>query len=327
MFYEIKVGGSGLRRDKEHPDRNYNPNRMIPVGKVWEILDDCKEMGVAGIQATGGGEPTVHPAFFDIIAGISDRGMKASYVTNGVTIGRKWKKLTDEQREAMVTASWARISLDAATPKTYCKIRNVDETHFAYATSAVKMLREHRDKLGTKLVIGVGFVVTPDNWHEAYNACELVKKLGADNIRISAQFSTKDEHLFGPFHHRCAAICQAAVRAFSDEKFQVYNRFGEKLDDLRLKRPDYDLCGYQMFTTYIGGDLNVYRCCVTSYNPHGLIGSLKEQRFRDLWMTQARQDDMQKFKASSCDRCQFNTPNRIIDYIIRAEDPEHSEFV
>ena len=43
-----------------------NPKRMIETSKVFEILDDCQEMGVGAIQVTGGGEPTVHPDHIDI---------------------------------------------------------------------------------------------------------------------------------------------------------------------------------------------------------------------------------------------------------------------
>lgn len=50
-----------------HIDGNYNPNRMIPLDKVLEILDDCVEMGVRAIQLTGGGEPTVHPHFDKVV--------------------------------------------------------------------------------------------------------------------------------------------------------------------------------------------------------------------------------------------------------------------
>src|SRR3990167_8685596 len=35
---------------------NNNPNRMIPLEKVKEIVDDCAAMGVKAIQLTGGGE-------------------------------------------------------------------------------------------------------------------------------------------------------------------------------------------------------------------------------------------------------------------------------
>jgi MoaA/NifB/PqqE/SkfB family radical SAM enzyme len=175
-------------------------------------------------------------------------------------------------------------------------------------------------------VIGVGFVVTPDNWREVLDAARLAQDLGADNVRISAQFSTDDEALFAGFHAECAILCREAEQ-LNNDNFTVINRFSEKIDDLKQKAPDYDGCGYQLLTTYIGADLNVYRCCVLAYNERGIVGSLKEQRLRDLWMSQARVDAMLDFDARGCDRCQFNTINRGLEYMLREDDPKHSEFV
>lgn len=331
LFYEIKPqtnGNGGLRRDTDHPERNYNPNRMIPVEKVLEILDDCQEMGVSGIQLTGGGEPTVHPHFMNIAAvTVVEHKLALALVSNGVQIG---KRLHRDPRfnELFSRVAWTRISIDAGYAETYAKIRNVGFDHFEAAWEAVRELRRASDlsNLPRKPVVGVGFVVTPDNWMEVGEAARLAKEAGAHNIRISAQFSTQDEALFLGFHLECAMLCRTADRLFTDDTFKVYNRFSEKLDDLKQKRPDYDRCGYQKVTTYVGGDLNVYRCCVTAYNPSGLVGSLKEQRFKDLWMSQVRADDMEAFNARACDRCQFNGINRFLDYALRSEEPQHREF-
>lgn len=313
LFYVREDGKKGLRYE-EHPDRNYNPNRMIPYEKVLEILDDCVDLDVRGIQFTGGGEPTVHPRFADVVRATVDRGLKWSLVTNGVNLSR----LTS--LAACKTASWVRVSIDAGTSGTYSRMRGVPPHQFNSAWSAVTWLAD----LGVPTV-GVGFVVTPDNWQEALAAAVLAKASGADNIRIGAQFSAEDEGLFAGFHEECAALCREAEK-LSDDTFTVFNRFGEKLEDLRQHSPDYGRCGYQEFTTYIGGDLGLYRCCVYAYHPRGLYGSIKDRRFKDVWLEQGRADAMAGFDARGCERCQFNGINRTLDYVL-APGADHSEFV
>ena len=317
LFRVLEPGSKGLRKPG-YEGYNFNPNRMIPYAKVLEILEDCRAMGVEAIQYTGGVEPTVHPDFADIV--YRTEGMAFSLVTNGVNVHRK--KLA----HGLAKASWVRVSLDAATVDTYARMRSVPPWQFADACAAIRSLRNERDKQGTKCVIGVGFVVNRDNYAEVYSAVSLAKSLGADNIRISAQFSAEDERLFEDFHGTTSSWAKAA-EALTDETFTVFNRFGEKLDDLKQGAPDYETCGYQSFTTYIGADLNIYRCCVLAYNERGVVGSLKEQRFRDLWMSQQRADDMAKFNARACERCQFNNINRVLDYALRSDEPEHAEFV
>lgn len=315
MFYEIKPSGSGLRRDKENPERNYNPGRMIPWDKVVEILDDCKAMGVSGIQLTGGGEPTLHPQWSAAVDYAVASGMRASMVTNGVVIGKRGGPAFDVASQL----DWMRISIDAARPETYCGIRNVPEWHYESAWSAVR-------GMAGRTVLGVGFVVTEQNWREIYDFAKMAKEAGASNVRLGAQFSTEEERRFAGFYDEASALAKKAEELTGDG-FEVVNRFGEKILDLKQRRPEYGLCGYQHETVFIGGDQNVYRCCVTAYNKQGLVGSIKDRSFRDLWMSQERADEMRLFDARSCERCQFNAQNRLLAYAMAEDEPLHSAFV
>lgn len=300
----------------------FDDRRMMTEEKAYEILEDCRDLGVKGIVFQGGGEPTVHYRFREVFSKacsyVSD-GVKAALISNGVRINQ-------ELAEIVVRAAWVRISLDAATEETYCSIRRADKTHWAKAKQAVRNLREQRDKQKTDCVIGVGFVVTPDNWKEAFEAAKLAKELGADNFRISAQFSNEDEKLFEGFHAEAVALCNEAV-ALSCDGFTVYNRFGDRLSDLTLKQPEDALCGYQFFTTYIGADLNVYRCCGYAYSSRGLMGSLKDQRFIDFWKAQERFDEQRNFDGRGCERCQFRKINQTLSYALDPRPQLHEEFV
>lgn len=292
-----------------------NPVRMIPYAKIVEILNDCRDMGVGAIQLTGGGEPSVHPGFTQILEDIHDRGLDLALVSNGV-------RLSASNIEHLARAKWVRISVDAGTPETYCSVRRVSPVHWKQATDNIRKLAEAKQP---GMLLGVGFVVTKDNYLEIVKGTELAKELGADNIRISAVFQNEDSEYFdGAYSDILSQIAEA--RALADDKFTVFDNFGERYSDLRQKAPDYGFCGFQQFTTYIGGDMNVYRCCVTSYNEQGLIGSLKEQSFRQLWESEAKKQNFASFDARSCQRCMFNNKNRVILYAIDP-DPQHVNYV
>lgn len=300
-------------------NQRFDEKRMMPLGKAIEIVEDCQAIGVQAIQFTGGGEPTLHHGFGQVVREVLDRGMKFSLVSNGVRIDSGLAPL-------LVKASWIRISLDAATEETYCSIRKVHKSHWAKATAAVSHLRDARDRGRTGCVLGVGFVVTPENWREVFQAAVLAKALGADNFRISAQFSSEDEKLFEGFHADAAKLC-AEAESLSSDGFTVYNRFGDRLEDLTLKQPEDQLCGYQFFTTYIGADLNVYRCCGYAYNDRGFVGSLANQRFKDFWMSQERFDNQFNFDGRGCERCQFRRQNSALAYVLAPQRQLHEEFV
>lgn len=305
--------------------KNNNPNRMIPYDKVIEVLDDCAAMGVKAIQLTGGGEPTVHPQHRHVMRETLARGMDFSLVTNGVL-------LTAETDELLVKAAWVRVSLDAGTEETYAQIRRSTPGTFLRVLANIQRLARARDAVGSGLTIGVGFVVTPDNWLEVVDATKLARSAGADNIRISAEFNKDDAAHFEKFKEQARILCKQA-RTFATPTFQVFDRFNERVVDMEIGHPGTAFCGYQHFTTYIGGDQNVYRCCNTSYNERGLLGSLKGRRFRDLWESQDKRDNMASFDARGCERCQFRGINRAIDKLLvgvgtPADEPSrHNAFV
>jgi cyclic pyranopterin phosphate synthase len=241
----------------------------------------------------------VHPRFGDVVQAIVERGLQWALVTNGVLAGR-WD---------LSTATWVRVSLDAATPQTYARIRRVPESHFAKACDSI-----------TRLRCGVGFVVTPENWREVVMATQLVKNLGGSNIRIGAQFSTAGQDLYAEIRSAAAEKCRTAAE-LSDDSFTVVNRFNEKLEDLSQGRPSYRRCSYQYFTTYIGADQNLYRCCVYAYNTRGLIASIEGRRLRDVWR-QIASPDFAAFDARGCERCQFNIINQAVNEVLTPDPSE-----
>ena len=303
---------------REDGTADNNPKRFIPYEKCIEILDDCRDMGVKAIQVTGGGEPTAHPRHADVFRAVLDRGLDLALVTNGVL-------LKSETVARLTRAKWVRVSIDAGTAGTYAATRRVPESQFARAWANVRRLAELRDEEGSGLVVGVGFVVTRDNWREVVDATRLARDAGADNVRISAVFQPDDEKYFDGFYSKASNLCRDA-ESLAEGRFRVFNNFGDRIGDLRQHAPDYSFCGYQHFSTYVGGDLNVYRCCVQAYNPRGLVGSIKGQRFRELWESQAKRDGYAAFDARGCERCMFNGKNRTINYAL-AKEPAHVNFV
>lgn len=310
-------------RDEDYPSnqlfgigdgesRNNNPNRMIPEQKVLEILADAHEMGVKAIQFTGGGEPTLHPAFNSFLEFCHDR-LDIGIVSNGV----RW---SDETIRHGRRAMWVRISIDAGTAATYSSIRKVSTRHFDSACETVYKLS------GGGAVVGVGFVVTKENWREIVEGVALAKELGANNVRLSAVFQSEDERYFEGFYEEAAELCRVAKEEYDGDGFTVFNNFGRRLSDLQEKAPDYSLCGFHHLTTYIGGDQNMYRCCVTAYNELGLLGSLKDRRFKEAWFSADVQEKIQTFDARSCPRCMYNEQNRYINYAMQ-DRPAHSNFV
>lgn len=298
---------------------NNNPNRMIPYEKAIEILQDCKDMGVKAIQFTGGGEPTVHPKHKELFQKTLDLGLDLALVTNG-TIMREGTP------EILSHATWVRFSVDAGNEDTYATIREVPKGFFNKTIENIKKVVDFKKKNKTDVIIGVGFVVTRENYKEIYDAVKLFSTFGVDNIRISAVFTPDDFEYHKEIYPVARDLVIKAKNDFERPDFKVFNLFGDRVQDLIDHAPEYEYCGYMHLNTYIGGDLNVYTCCNNAYNLQGLMGSIKNRSFKDFWLSDEKVKKYLEFKANKCARCMFNNKNRFINYLLE-KDPVHVNFV
>lgn len=289
----------------------------IPREKLLEIVADCESMGVKAIEVTGGGEPLCHPNIVEMCQAILDAEIDLGMVSNG----SRW---TPELAHVMRGAKWIRYSIDAGCAATYSTIRKVPATTYDKVRDAVRLQRSKRGN-GADPIIGVGFVVTRDNWQEVVDAAARAKADGADNIRISAVFQNEEARYFDAFGVEAAALCREA-ESLNDGSFRVFNLFTDRVHDLIEGKPDYSYCGFQHFCTYIGADQQVYRCCVVAYNHIGLLGSIANQRFSELWQSPQVAGLLNNFDARQCPRCMFNNKNRTIQYAVDSA-PRHVNFM
>lgn len=296
---------------------NHNPNRMIPTAKAKELLADFVSMGVKAVQFTGGGEPTVHPQHIELFSYAQELGLETALVTNGSILRVGWQPIYTKMK-------WIRVSIDAGSPETYAKVRRVKPEMYEKALNHVADIAQAIKMADSDCVLGCGYVITPENWEEIARGVAGIAVNGAHNVRLTAMFSKDFDK---PYEGIDEAIRYAIKRLKTQVNgpFQVIDLFSTRISDLNQHAPDYDTCGYQHFTTYIGADLKVYRCCTTSYTKHGEIGDLSGQSYREWFYSQQKQSAMSNFNARSCSICQFNEQNRVIDYMT-AEAPLHVNF-
>jgi len=287
-----------------------NPKRQIPTDKALEIVEDCAKLGVKAIQFTGGGEPTVHPQHLEIIHRAQSLDMDTALVTNGLKL--------DPSSPTILALKWIRVSIDAGDAKTYAQVRRVPEGHWDKVWANVEALATQYQ--GT---LGIGFVVTLENYTGILAAAQRAKDSGAHNMRVGAVFSEEGLGFYGKseaLHIPAIRLEIAEAKAqVDDDSFQLVDLFGRRLGDLDHGSPDDPECYYQYLTMYIGGDLSVYRCCNTAYTRAGHVGSLLDQRLRELVPKYL------PFDARACRFCQFIGQNKGIKALV--EKPEHVNFV
>lgn len=66
---------------------NRDISEKLPTEKVLQALDSFKKIGVTGVEFTGGGEPSIHPDFKQIVRYAKDLGFSLGICTNGARFG------------------------------------------------------------------------------------------------------------------------------------------------------------------------------------------------------------------------------------------------
>ncbi len=287
-----------------------NPIRRIPTAKALEIVQDCAELGVKAIQFTGGGEPTIHPDHLRIFGLAQNYKMDTGLVTNGVKM--------DPYHSSIQRMTWIRVSVDAGNQGTYAQVRRCPSGHWDRMWKNVAMLARS-DYAGT---LGIGFVATPENYLGIEAAAQRAKDVGVESMRVGAVFSKEGSNFYSKVPKIIPRICNEislAKEKLDGDGFEIIDLFSRRIGELDSGSPKDPMCYYQMLTVYIGGDLNVYRCCNTAFTTAGLVGSLKETSFRKLVRTYL------PFDARSCRFCQFIGQNEVLKALV--EEPEHVNFV
>lgn len=97
----------------------HSPAKFFSLDLLGRIIGEAREaIGASHVMFTGG-ETTLHPAFSEILATVSQQGLKCSFVTNGWHFERVWPAIT-ARREAITHVAF---SLDGATRETHDKWR------------------------------------------------------------------------------------------------------------------------------------------------------------------------------------------------------------
>lgn len=300
-----------------------NPKRMMSTDRALRLVEEIKRAGCSAIQWTGGGEPTVQPDHEEIFRHSIRLGLRNALVSNGL----RWSDTLISQ--VLPCFDWVRVSLDAGTPGTYAKIRNTAPDNFGKVLGNVSRLANAIHSSGSQCVLGIGWVITPDNYHEIVEGIEEAASSGAAYVRLSAMFNPAGAEPYAKIHDEILAAIREATDMYGQEPdFTIHNLYYDRLEDLVDGPPDYRPCAYQHYTAYVGGDLNVYRCCVQSYSKRGMVTatpSIADRPFDEFWADPARAADFAAFDARGCERCQFQTKNRAMAYILEPT-VSHEEF-
>lgn len=301
----------------EFLNATFNENDFIPINIIKPLLSEFATYGIPAVQYTGGGEPLMHPNFYEIINETIRLGFQYALVTNGSLISLKHINI-------FRYATWIRISLDGISDDVYKKSQGAPAADIHHVFNVISTLVEECPDL----TLGISFVVNPVNWREIVEATRIMRDLGVDNIRLSVAYTPKGIDLYRDIWSEIETLAHRA-KELETRHFKVFNLIASHLENLDLRQKGYTFCGYQHFTAVIGADLEVYPCCTLKYNSISGLGNLGDKSFYDIWMGDKRAEWLKRDHLKEvCDKnpCWMDKKNEFISYLI-SQDPPHKNYI
>ena len=309
--------GSGKSNSKSKNRGIIKEQDSIEWDKMQEIIIDMAECGVKAVTFSGGGEPLLYPKIIETVDLIKEHKIDLSLITNG-------QLLQGEIAKRFYKAKWIRISFDSPDAEEYSKIRAIPLAAFKQVCDNIEKFAENKRGSCT---LGINFVVSKYNYHRVYEAAELLKKLGVDNIKFAAVVDNDPNYHLGIKDSVIAQIHRAQDK-LTDNSFSIINNYETDCDYRYDKILLFENCYTCKLVTVIAADSCLYACHTRAYDKNAFIGNLKEKSFKEVWQSDETQKRLTLINpANDCKNfCAYEDRNMIIESYLKI-DENHLNFI
>lgn len=296
----------------------FKQSDFIPVKKMYEIIKDCKSMGVKAITFSGGGEPLIYPEIDKVIKKVIDSGIDVSVITNG-------QKLSGKTAIALKNANWVRISMDSCNRKNYARIRQITPEWFDELVCNIRKFAKAKSK---KCEFGINFVINKDNYKEVYKMIKFVKELGVNHIKLSALFCLNMDKYHKDIKDNVNRQIRRAKKELISKNFKIVDKYNADFDDEIMSKSGMESCPICKIVPIIGGDCNLYFCHDKAFSVKGVVGSLKNKSLKELWFSRSTAKKLKKLnpKKDCAHHCAYHNRVVLINSFLSL-DKTHMNFI
>ncbi len=301
-----------------------NDNNELSYDAVVTLLDDLKSLGVKGINYTGGGEPTAHKKFAEIIRYTAKLGFDIGLICNGSLFHKKRIPM----EELLKHFSWIRVSLDAYDDDTHVRTHGSKAT-FERTVENMRSLVKIKKDQNLSVTLGAGYITNQyaDMDRQCWRFVELCKDVGMDYAQLRPSF--------GFFFDYKKISPPEWKEIFKNLKGYENDTFSVVIDEDKFSKiftgktgRKYSSCHAQAFkSTSITARGGVYICCSLSGAKEGFIGNIKNEKFSEIWHGKKRKQALESLQVKKCPKlCVGDNLNEFLEKF-RNNKPDHVNFL
>ncbi|HSW50718.1 MAG TPA: radical SAM protein [Bryobacteraceae bacterium] len=314
-----------------------NAGRHLPPDVVRGTLEVLAARGLRSVILIGGGEPTLHPFFEDVVAAIKDLALECAIASNGAH-NEKIERVAARR----APRDWIRLSLDAGTNETFQALHQprkpITLEHILQTAARVKR-RAPQVQLGFSFVVmwvspGQALRPVASNVREMPLAAALAKRHGFDYISFKPMLVRSAARAEVINLGRPGAVDEIreflrAAQAAADAGFRVVpsRNLLALLEGSGLERSGLQPreCHMQQFRQVVTPQ-GVYACPAHRGSQHSLIADCSAYTTPEAFGETARLTEIQieRFNAAAECReitCIYNDANWWLEDLVESGDP------
>ena len=294
-------------------------NTILDFQILTQRLKEAFTMGAKSISFTGGGEPTLHPKFYEIGQFCNEVGYDLGLITNGSLIkGKKLRAISDY-------FDWVRISLGGPDPESYRMIQGRDDYH-----KVLENVYQLKESLPSerKLNIGLKIMLTPSNMDYVLKLTNHLNehKLNSTHIDyvqfVPDQFTSDDgEFVSSDLVKEKMTKLEDQLQELSIPLFGSFYSVKKQDRDLEMSKHCYAHF-YQLVITATG---EITFCKNTRENKKLHVGNINKNTFEEIWSSEKISDLEKCINASNCNTfCKSLKLNNLV-HSIKYPSQDYSE--
>jgi len=277
---------------------------MMDGGHLIKLVQFCKEWGVKGLCIAGGGEPTLHPMLGDAINEAGKIGLPVALMTNGTFLAEGSKDAAAKH------CRWIGVSVDAARPETYLKLKSKDA--FDTVTRNISWLVN----TGAHEVM-YKFLLHPKNQNEVYEAISTACRLGCHGIHIRPLSfrnyqETEDDYDIEAIDAQ-VAVGRKEYESCGFKVFYIKHKFDSKLH----RKFGFKKCLATplMPIFHANGDMSL---CVDRKNDPSMVFGKHDpiSGIKKIWGSKEHKQVIDSVNLDDCPKCTFNVYNQQIEQAV-----------
>lgn len=291
--------------------RDKNPD-TLKTERLYTLLEELKSVGVKAITYVGGGEPTLHKDFSDILYKSKELGFDIGLVTNGELLLNNIQCIKDN-------CKFCRVSLDAGSKTDHQKLHGSRRKSFKRILDGIKALGEVKGDL----ILGVAFLVHPANFLKLVDLVNVLPVLKVDYLQVRPVYMPG--LIFNDRLKQKMSIVLNEASLIAKENGLQFISFNHRFREFYEEDLKPCKCLAHNLLSIIGADGKVYLCCQLRGNAKFAIGDIYKNTFQEIWQSQQRQDVINEIDISRCPPCRYKKYNEIMDYL--SSERGHENFL